>query len=372
MKGTAARADYVIAAAALCLLGVGIIMVYSASNILAAERYGDGSRFFTRQLLYAVVGLLAMLVSSRIDYHHLAKAAPWIYGACLAGLAAVLIPGLGVRAGGATRWLSLSPLSLQPSEFAKLGVVILLATYAASRQKEMAGLKTGLLWPLLLIMVPAGVIMLQPDMGLAVTLAVIGLTLMFVAGTRLRHLALVAAIGLPALALLIVTAGYRVKRLLAFLHPWDDPTGAGFQIVHSYLAFGSGGILGRGVGNGWQKLYYLPEPHTDFIFSVLGEELGFIGVAVVLTLFLVIVIRGVQASMEAPDVLGTYLALGTTLILGVQAFTNVFVVMGLLPTKGMTLPFISYGGSSLVVNFLCLGILLNISRHRPGRPARGS
>ncbi|MBU0513848.1 MAG: putative lipid II flippase FtsW [Proteobacteria bacterium] len=364
------RTDYVLLLSVLALLCFGLIMVYSASHVLAAKRFGDAAHFFTRQLIFALTGLGVMLLLSRIDYRRLYPAAPMILGLGTLLVVLVLVPGLGFKAGGSMRWIKLGPLTIQPSEFAKLALVIFLAAYLSRRQKELPGLKTGFLRPLGAVLVLVGPVLIEPDLGMAVILILIGLTMMFVAGTRLRYLAVLAASGAAAMTLLVVLVPYRWKRLIAWLASLlrlpeqQDLAGAGYQVWHSKLAFGSGGLAGMGLGESWQKMLYLPEPHTDFIFSVLAEELGFFGVATVLSLFFLLVWRGIQVSTEAPDLFGTYLALGATLVVGFQAFGNVAVVMGLLPTKGMTLPLISYGGSSLWVNLMCVGVLMNVSEQR--------
>jgi cell division protein FtsW len=364
------RTDYVLLVSVLALLGFGLIMVYSASHVLAAKRFGDPAHFFTRQLIFALTGLAVMLILSRIDYHRLYAAAPLILGLGTLMVVLVLVPGLGFRAGGSTRWIKLGPLTIQPSEFAKLALVIFMAAYLSRHQKDLAGLKTGLLLPLGAVLIMVGPILLEPDLGMAVILILVGLTMMFVAGTRLRYLSILAALGAVAMTLLIVLVPYRWKRFGAWLASLyrlpqhQDLSGVGYQVWHSKLAFGSGGLAGMGLGESWQKMLYLPEPHTDFIFSVLAEELGFFGVATVLSLFFLVMWRGIQISTEAPDLFGTYLALGATMVIGLQAFGNVAVVMGLLPTKGMTLPLISYGGSSLWVNLMCVGVLMNVSEQR--------
>jgi cell division protein FtsW len=364
------RTDYLLLSLVLILLSFGLIMVYSASHVLAVKRFGDGAHFFTRQLIFAGVGLGAMLVLSRIDYHRLYPLAPVILWLGVALVLLVLVPGLGFKAGGSIRWIRLGPLSIQPSEFAKLALVIYLAAYLSRRQGELKGFRIGFLVPLAVVLALIGPILLEPDLGMSVMLAVIALTLMFIAGTRVRYLFPLAGVGLLALSLLICLVDYRWRRFGAWLNSLldvssrHDLAGVGYQVWHSQLAFGTGGLAGMGLGESWQKMFYLPEPHTDFIFSVLAEELGFLGVAAVLSLFLLIVWRGIQICTEAPDLFGTYLALGLTLVVGLQAFGNVAVVTGLIPTKGMTLPLISYGGSSLMANLACLGILMNVSEQR--------
>lgn len=351
---------------ALVLVGLGLVMVYSASSALALKRTGDASFFFKAHLVRVLVGLAVMVLLAGYDYLRLRR---WTYpllGAVFIGLLLVLIPGIGHTAGGASRWLRIGGMSLQPSEFAKLAMVIYLAYYLAKNQSELKAFSRGFLPPMGVALALVLPVLLEPDLGISITLMIITIGMLFVAGTRLIHLAGLVLASLPVLYMLM-SRGYWLDRMLAFLSPWKDPANTGFQIIHSFLAFGSGGVLGAGLGASKQKLFYLPEPHTDFILSVLGEELGLWGVLLVLAVFMVLIWRGVKISLEASDLFGSYLALGCTLIVGLQAFVNAGVVMGLLPTKGLTLPFISYGGSSLITNFACVGILLSVAGHKERR-----
>jgi len=277
----------------------------------------------------------------------------------LLSLILLLIPGVGNEVSGSSRWLKFAGFSLQPAEFAKLALVIYLAHSLSKKQQEIRFLPKVIVSGVFVLLIIA-----QPDFGTAMILAAIALTLLFAAGLKLRHLLSGILLSLPAIYLMIVRVDYRKKRILAFLNPWKDPTNSGFQIIQSFLAFGSGGLWGMGLGRGRQKLFYLPDAHTDFIFSVIGEELGFLGVVAILTLFLILILRGIKISLSAPDPFGSYLALGITLMIGLQAMVNFGVSLGLLPTKGLTLPFISYGGSSLIVSLIGAGILLNISSQR--------
>ncbi len=352
---------------ALLLVGIGLVMVYSASSALALKRTGDAAFFFKAHLVRVLLGLAVMVLLAGYDYLRLRR---WTYpllGLVFLALLLVLIPGVGHTAGGATRWLRLAGVSLQPSELAKLALVIYLAYYLSKHQDQVKTFSRGMLPPLGVAMLMVAPVLLEPDLGISITLVVLAMGMLFVAGARLVHLALLAAAGVPVLYLLL-SRGYWLDRMLSFLSPWKDPSDTGFQIIHSFLAFGSGGVMGAGLGASKQKLFYLPEPHTDFIFSVLGEELGLWGVLLVLAIFMVLVWRGLKIALEAGDLFGSYLALGCTLIVGLQAFVNAGVVMGLLPTKGLTLPFISYGGSSLITNFACVGILLSVAGHSGRRP----
>jgi cell division protein FtsW len=273
----------------------------------------------------------------------------------------LLVPGFGHTVGGATRWLRFMGLSFQPSELAKFTLVVYMAYSMSKKGSNMNSFLNGLLPHLIVAGGLMLLIVLQPDLGTALIIGCWLFILLFVGGVRLRHLFLILILAAPFVMWLIWQADYRLKRWLAFIDPWNDPKGMGFQIIHSFLAFGSGGILGVGLGNGKQKLFYLPEPHTDFVLSVAGEELGFVGVTVIIILFGILIMRGIKISLDARDLYSSYLALGLTCLIGLQAIVNMGVVMGLLPTKGLTLPLISYGGTSLVFNLLGIGVLLNVS-----------
>lgn len=363
-KGMLKTADPWIILSALFLAGIGLVMVFSAGSALAGKRYLDTTYFFKNQMIHLLVALTVMTVLAVRDYQRLKALAYPALLVVLAALVLVFIPGVGHRAGGAARWLKLGVFSVQPSEFAKLALVIYLAVNLSDRQHQIKSF-TRVFLPCLgaaaLLTLP---VLLEPDLGMSITLVSLAMVMLFVAGSRVTYLAALAIAAFPALYFLVFKVSYRLDRLTAFLRPWEDPANTGFQIIHSFLAFGSGGFWGTGLGGSKQKLFYLPEPHTDFIFSVLGEELGLWGVFVVLSLFMVLIWRGIHTALEARDLFGTYLALGATMIIGLQAFVNTAVVMGLLPTKGLTLPFISYGGSSLVINFACVGILLSVATHR--------
>jgi cell division protein FtsW len=345
----------------LCLTGIGLVMVYSASTNLAAHRLGDNYFYLKRQTIFAGVGILIMLLTKRIPCRFYARLAyPLLVGSgCLMGM--VLIPGIGTKVGGAMRWFRLGSFSIQPSECAKFALAVYLAYSMAKKGPEMSHFSTGLVPHLLVAGSFMGLIVLQPDLGTAVIIGCWLVMLLFVGGVNPFQLVGVLSLFFPVVLWLILHADYRLKRWWAFLHPWKDPTGIGFQIVHSFLAFGSGGIFGMGLGNSKQKLFYLPEPHTDFVLSILAEEMGFAGIVVTITLFGVLITRGIKVALSAKDLYSSYLALGVTTFLGLQVLVNMGVVMGLLPTKGLTLPLISYGGSSLIMTFLSIGVLLNIS-----------
>jgi cell division protein FtsW len=279
-------------------------------------------------------------------------------------LVLVFVPGISLKVGGASRWLRLAGLSFQPSELAKLSLAVYVAYSMAKKGSNLASFSQGLLPHLLVTGLFMVLILLQPDLGTAVIIGCWLMVVLFAGGVGSLQLLSVMLFSLPLIAWLISGADYRLRRWSAFMNPWEDPQGLGFQIIHSFLAFGSGGIYGVGLGNSKQKLFYLPEPHTDFILSIVAEEVGLLGVAAVVVLFGILILRGIKVALDAPDLYSSYLALGISCFLGIQVLVNMGVVMGLLPTKGLTLPLMSYGGSSLVVNLLSIGILLNISSRR--------
>jgi cell division protein FtsW len=348
----------------LCLLGIGLVMLYSASSIMAEVRYHDSMYFFKRQVLFAIAGLVLLFFVQHLHYRLYRRLVYVILAVSILSLCLVLVPHFGYRVGGARRWLHLGPFSVQPSEFAKLALVMFMAYSLEKKHEHLQEFGVGLIPHAVVCGVFVLLIFRQPDLGTAVYFALLTLVLLFVAGVRLRHLLVSALALIPFLVLAITRKDYRWGRVLSFLDPWRDPTAGSFQLLHSLVAFGSGGLMGVGLGAGRQKLFYLPEPHTDFILAVIGEEAGLVGICVILFLYAVLVWRGVHIALRAPDRYGTYLAFGLTLTIGLQALINGAVVMGLVPTKGLPLPFMSYGGSSLCTSFLAIGILLNISAHR--------
>jgi len=352
---------------ALALVGIGIVMVYSTSAILAGERFGDPYYFLKRQALYAGVGFFLMILMMFLPYRILNQLAYPIFGISVLLLIAVLVPGIGHRAGGAMRWLKIGGFTFQPSEFAKLGLIIFLAYFLTKKEEKIRSFSFGFLPTLLLSGLVIGLVIKEPDFGAALFLAVMVFILLFVSGARVIYIASALLLAVPVIYGLLMSAEYRYKRLIGFIRPWDDPTGTSFQIIQSFLSFGSGGLFGLGLGEGRQKLFFLPAPHTDFIFSIVGEELGLVGAMVVVILFFILAFRGIQIGISIPDKFGSYLALGITLMISIQAIINMGVVLGLLPTKGLTLPFVSYGGTSLIANFIGLGILLHLSTHAERR-----
>lgn len=347
----------------LLLLTLGIIMVFSSSYVYAQTLYGDGAHFLKNQLVWALIGIAGMVTVMQIDYKVFKRWAVPFFGLAVFLLILVLIPGVGINIKGSTRWLGVGPLSFQPSEVAKLGMVIFLARFLAGQPQRIKDLFRGFFPPLLVVGLVCGLILAQPDLGTAVTIAGTAYLMMLAAGSRKSHLAALALAGVGLVVLAAVVEPYRMERLTAFLNPWADPLDSGFQTIQSLYAVGSGGLLGMGLGQGRQKFLYLPEQHTDFIFAVLCEELGFIGAIFVLLLFFAFMWRGLKIALKAPDNFGALLAVGITGMVIIQAIINIGVVTGCLPVTGITLPFISYGGSSLTLNLLGIGVLLNISQY---------
>jgi len=353
----------------LFLVGIGIVMVYSASSALAVKKFGSDYYFLKKQAVFALVGICALVACRHIPYTTYRPLAYPLLALAVLLLAAVLFSPLGVTAGGSSRWLRLGPIRFQPSEFARLALIIYLA-YSMERKADRIGeFSIGVLPHVAVLGVLCLLVLKQPDFGSAAILAFLTGLMMFVGGVKLIYLLAACVTGAAAGACVITFAGYRVRRVMSFLDPWQYSSDAGYQIVHSLMAFGSGGWWGAGIGKGVQKLFYLPEPHTDFIFSVIGEELGVAGVLLIILLYLLIVWKGIRIARHAPDLFGCYLAVGLTSALALQISINMGVTLGLLPTKGLTLPFLSYGGTSLVLNMATVGILMNIAAS--GKTARG-
>ncbi len=346
------------------LLGVGLLMIYSSSNVYASDKYGDGYFLLKRQLLWLFTGAIVFVIAGRIDYHWFQKRSRLLLllGALL--LVAVFIPGLGWSGGGARRWLNVGGMRFQPSELVKYLVIIYLADLLSRRQSSLHNFTTGFLPPLAVIGVLCGLIVIQPDLGSALSIGLIGLLMLYLGGARLAHMGVLCLSAIPILAMMIAKVGYRKRRILAFIDPWADPRGTGFQIIQSLIALGSGGPTGLGLGESRQKLFYLPAATTDFIFSILGEELGFLGTGLVIGLVVGLLIAGFAVARRAEDLFGSLLAQGITAMLVLQAMVNMGVASGILPTKGLPLPFVSYGGSNMIASFFAVGILVNIAAHR--------
>jgi len=355
------RFDPLLIIPAMILVGLGIVMVYSASFAIAGQRFGDSYIFLKKQAMAAALGMALMFCLAKLDYHRWQILAIPLLTLSGVLLGILILPGMRHEVGGSARWLRLSFFSFQPGELAKFALVIYLAHSLAKKEGKMKSFKAGFLPYILILGVFFALVLKQPDFGTGIVFVALVFLLLFAAGTRLLFLGSAAVAVLPVLFFLVTRAHYRLERLLIYLNPWSDPGHAGFQIIQSFLAFGAGKLLGVGLGDGRQKLFFLPEVHTDFIFSVIGEELGLVGVTLVMGLFVFLILRGFWACYRAPDLFGNYLALGMTLLIGLQTLLNMGVVMGLLPTKGSTLPFISHGGTSLMINLMAVGILLNIS-----------
>ncbi|MBI4040843.1 MAG: putative lipid II flippase FtsW [Deltaproteobacteria bacterium] len=353
--------DYWLLLITFALVLVGIVMVYSASSIYALQKYQDSYFFLYRQGIYAAIGFVLLTVLLFTDYHSLYRVIYPFLGLSLLLMLVTYIPGLGHKVAGAQRWISLFGFKFQPSEMAKYALIFYLSYSLSKKEGNVKSFIIGFLPHLLVSGVFLMLLLGQPDFGTVIVISYLVFLMLFVAGARLSYIASAILISAPVIWFLIASKPYRQKRILAFLNPWDDPANTGFQIIQSFLAFYSGKIWGRGLGDGMQKLFYLPEAHTDFIFSVIGEELGFLGIGGLLFLFLIFMYRGIRIAVKAPDLFGTYLAFGITTLISFQALINIAVVMGLLPTKGLALPFLSYGGTSLVANLAAVGILLNIS-----------
>jgi cell division protein FtsW len=356
------KSDKVLFTATLLLVCVSIVMVYSASAVLALERFQQPYLFLTKQALWSVLGLAVLAVAMRVDYRtYKNEAFIW----CLLGAVALLLVAVlfSPPVNGTRRWFAVGGLGIQPSELAKVACVFFTSLMLERRMHRIDDLSYSLLPIALIVGLLVALILLQPDFGTSMSLALVVAVMVFAAGLHYRYFVGLALTALPAIYIVLVSAPYRRRRLLAFWDPWADPLGDGFQIIQSLVAVGTGGVFGRGLMAGVQKLFYLPEPHTDFIYAVIGEELGLIGATAILLCFCVIAWRGLRISMRAEDTFGSFVALGLTTMIAAQAFINISVVLGLMPTKGIPLPLVSFGGSSLLVNLLGMGVLLNISQH---------
>ena len=369
--GRASRApsDRLLLLVTLSLVGVGIVMIYSASAIRAQERFGDPTFFLKKQLVYACVGLLAMVWAVGRDLKTFQRLTPILFLGSL--LLLLLVPHIGIRINGARRWIRFFGFSFQPAELAKLSMILFLASYFARRQDRLDSFLDGFVPPLCMTGLMAGLIILQPNFGTAAILLFAAAVLFFVGGARIGHLLATAGAALPVLAFLIMRSAHGRTRFLALLDPARVSAKATYQLDQSFYALGPGGLFGRGLGDSMQKLFFLPEPHTDFIFAIVGEEMGFVGAMLVVALFGLFLWRGTRAAVRAGDPYASYLAMGITGLVVGQAVLNMAVVSGLMPTTGVPLPFVSFGGSSLTLTLFGVGLLLNVSRRSleaaPGR-----
>ena len=356
--------DYLILIPTIVLLGIGLVAIYSASSFLAGHELGDSYFYLKRQASFGLLGLCLLVIAKNIP---VSLYRIFAYPALIVSfilLVLLFFPGMGRSVRGACRWLSIAGFSLQPSELAKLSLAVYIAYSMSKKGTNMSSFSQGLLPHVIVAGAFMFLILLQPDLGTTVIIGCWLLIILFVGGLNLFYLLSMIFLSSLALSWLIWQADYRMNRWLAFIHPWEDPQGLSYQIIHSFLAFGSGGVLGVGLGNSKQKLGYLPDLHTDFILPIMGEELGLLGVIAIIILFGVLIIRGIKIALDAPDLYSCYLGMGISTMIGLQVIINMGVVMGLLPTKGLTLPLLSYGGSSLIISLLSIGILLSISARR--------
>ncbi len=352
----------------LFLVGIGIVMVYSASSALALKKFGTSYFFLRKQLLFSLIGIGALVACRHFPLQWLRVFVYPFLGVALLLLLTIQISNFKMTAGGASRWVNIGGFTFQPSELTRLAVIIYLAYSLDKKSDRIQEFAIGFMPHFLVLCLFSALILSQPDFGSAVILAAITWGMMFAAGVPLKYLLTTAAAAVPAIYYLLSTSSYRMERILSFLDPWKYATNEGYQIIHSLMAFGSGGVWGTGIGKGYQKLFYLPEPHTDFIFSVIGEELGLLGVLVILTLYCIIVWKGVAIALEAESGFLTLLGFGLTISIGLQVLINIGVCLAILPTKGLTLPLISYGGTSLVLNMAAIGLLMNIRTRNKYEP----
>jgi cell division protein FtsW len=359
------RYDHIVIYIVLTLLVIGWIMIYSSSAVMAEITYNDSFKFLKKQLFFSFIGLIGMVGAMHINYRRLSA---WTYPILILSillLILVLIPGLGLslRVGVARRWLMTPWCTFQPSELGKLALLIFIAYSLAKKGDRIKEFLQGFLPVIAISGIMILLVILEPDMGTAIFMGLLTMVLLFIGGTRFTYLLAAPLIAAPGLYFFITRFTYGYRRLMAFLHPWEDVQGMGFQIIQSFVALGSGGLWGVGLGDSRQKLFFLPAAHTDFILAILGEEIGFIGITVIILLFSLLIWRGVRIALKTEDTFGSHLAMGITAMIALQVIINMGVVLGLLPTKGLTLPFISYGGTSVVVNLVAMGILINISAH---------
>lgn len=356
------KMDYKLFIAVLVIAFFGIVMIYSASSIWAEYKFHDPFKFIKAQGMFFLVGIFVMRFLSKVDYPIYYKKANLILFVCVLLLVLVLIPGIGTIRNGSRSWFGVGGFGIQPSEFAKIGLIIYVAKYLSNNQKNMRDIKSGVLPILSVILVFFGLIMLEPDFGTAMVIVLTLVVMIFISGVKISFFVKIGLVGLIGIVGLILVAPYRMARIVSFLNPWTDPLGSGFQIIQSLYAIGPGGLLGQGFMGSRQKHFYLPEPQTDFIFSIISEEFGFLGVLIVASVFFFIFYRVLRTSFRQSDLFAKYLSFGLSFGIIIQALLNLMVVVGIIPVTGVTLPFLSYGGSSLLVSMASIGIILNISR----------
>ena len=339
----------------------GLLMIYSSSSIWASYKFNDPYKYLKTQSLFLLISYIIINIVSKIPYQIYKKYSNPILLSCIVLLILVLIPGIGTIRNGSRSWFGIGSFGIQPSEFAKLGLIIFTSKYLSNN--KIKDIKTSVLPILLVVFIIFALIMLQPDFGTGVIIVISIISLLFISGVNMNFFIKMGIIGLIGIITLVIIAPYRMQRITSFLNPWSDPLGSGFQIIQSLYAIGPSGLLGTGLGNSIQKHFYLPEPQTDFIFSIISEELGFLGVIIISTLFIIIIYQGFKISINQEDNFSKYLSFGITFSIAFQTILNLMVVVGLIPVTGVTLPFLSYGGSSLLVSMTEIGILLNISRY---------
>lgn len=358
------KMDIVLLLAVITISIFGIVMVFSASYIWAEYKFNDPFKFVKHQALFFSIGLIILYIVSKIDYKIYYEKANLILIACITLLILVIIPGIGTVRNGSRSWFGIGSFGIQPSEFAKLSLIIFTSKYLCKNDKNLRSIMKGVLPILGVVLFVFGLIMLQPDFGTGIIIVISIIGLLFIAGVNFKFFVRLGMIGIIGIGGLVAVAPYRLQRILSFLNPWSDPLGSGFQIIQSLYAIGPGGLFGYGFLNSRQKHFYLPEPQTDFIFSIISEEFGFMGVLIVSSLFLLIITKGFQIARKTNDKFSKYLAFGITFQIAFQAVLNLMVVVGLIPVTGVTLPFLSYGGSSLMITLLEIGVVLNISRYQ--------
>ncbi len=358
------RIDYLLLITIIIIAIFGIIMIYSASYIWAEYKFNDPFKFVKYQILFFLIGMVLIRIISKINYYTYYEYSNIILLSCIILLILVLIPGIGTVRNGSRSWFGIGSFGIQPSEFTKLGLIIFTAKYLSKNIKDIKDIKKGVLPIIILTVIIFGLIMLQPDFGTGTILVMTIMGILFISGVHLSFFMKIGLVGLLGIVGLIIAAPYRVARILSFINPWKDPLGSGFQIIQSLYAIGPGGLFGFGFLNSRQKHFYLPEPQTDFIFSIISEEFGFLGVIIVTSLFLIIIIRGFKIARNCKELFGKFLVSGITFGLSFQTLLNLMVVVGLIPVTGVTLPFLSYGGSSLLITLISMGIILNVSRYQ--------
>ena len=341
----------------------GTLMIYSSSNVWAEYKFNDPYKYLKSQSLFLILGYIVMFIIAKFPYQKYKKLSNIIFFICLGMLILVLIPGIGTIRNGSRSWFGIGSLGIQPSEFTKIGLIIFTSKYLSNNTKDLKNTKKGILPILVVLFLVFALIMLEPDFGTGVVIVMTIIILLFISGVKMNFFIKLGILGLLGIVILVIIAPYRMERIVSFINPWSDPLGSGFQIIQSLYAIGPGGLLGLGLGNSVQKHFYLPEPQTDFIFSIISEEFGFMGVLIVSSLFITIIYCGFKIAMNCEDYFGKYLAFGITFGLAFQTMLNLMVVVGLIPVTGVTLPFLSYGGSSLLISLISIGILLNINKY---------